>query len=472
MEAVIAWSWAQLDPADARALAACTVFGGPFDAAALAFVAEDEDARLRIDALLAHSMLQGVRAEDHPEAGSPPRFAPLPPVREFACAQLGVEAAAGHRARHRQWLKRWAEGFGATPPLAELRAEIPNLAAALAGALHDGVPEEALQMVVALRRALADVALPPSLLDLLAQALQQSQGSGRGSDELRCRGFTLLGLLGARIGRQSARADVDRAVALAATLDRSARTARARALHAAASVRWRLSADAAGALALLNEAHADAASDPETRAAMLALRGAIAGAHERDPVRAEALHREAFALWQQLGNAHALTSGHYHLAICAARLRHWADALAHLEAACASARALGDWHQLSLALNMLGNTRAGQRDWALACAAYREAAELAWAAVETRALLYALWNAPHALAHRRRPEPAARLMGFAATCWAAHFGRLKAEDLAEVKRARRLVSVQTGPARCAALWAEGESATLAEAVAWILEPPL
>ncbi|MBL8345968.1 MAG: AAA family ATPase [Rubrivivax sp.] len=463
MEAVIAWSWAQLEPADARLLCASTVFGGPFTAAALADVAEDDDAALRLDSLQSHSMLRGEAATDDPEG--PLRFALLPPVREFAAAQVaalfGAEAAARQRARHRQWLVQWARGFGPTPPLAELRAEIPNLSAALIGALHDGAPEEALQVVVALRPALADVALPEGLLDTLAAAL----ATGRGDADLRSRAWTLLGLLGARIGRASARADVDQGVALAAPTS----PARARALHAAASLRWRLAGDAAGALALINEAKASLRADDETRASLLALSGAIAGVHERDHVRAQALQREAFALWQQLGNRHAMTSGHYNLAICAERLRLWDEALAHLQAACDSARELGDWQQLSLALNVLGNTRCGLRDWTGALAAYREAVEHAWAALETRALIYALWNAPYTLARLRRPEPAARLMGFASTTWAAQFGALKADDRAEIRRARRLVTAQIGAVRCAAAWAEGERATLAEAVAWMRE---
>jgi predicted ATPase len=463
MEAVIAWSWAQLDAADARLLCASTVFGGPFTAGALAHVAEHDDAALRLDSLQAHSMVRAEAAPHDPDG--PLRFSLLPPVREFAAAQavslLGAEAAARQRARHRQWLVQWARGFGPTPPLAELRAEIPNLSGALTGALHDGVPEEALQVVVALRSALADVALPEGLLDTLAAAL----ATGRGDADLRSRAWTLLGMLGARIGRASARADVEQGVALAAPTS----PARARALHAAANLRWRLAGDAAGALALINEAKASLRADDETRASLLALSGAIAGAHERDHARAQALQREAFALWQRLGNRHALTSGHYNLAICAERLRHWDEAIVHLQAACDSARELGDWQQLSLALNVLGNTRSGLRDWPGALDAYREAVEHAWAALETRALLYALWNAPYTLARLRRPVAAARLMGFASTTWAAQFGALKADDRAEIRRARRLVAVQVGAARCAAAWAEGERATLAEAVAWMRE---
>jgi predicted ATPase len=451
MQAVIGWSWAQLEAADARLLAASTVFGGSFTAAALAFVAADDDAALRLDTLQGHSMLRAEDSEDE----SALRFALLPPVREYAAAQLGAEEGARLRARHRQWLMQWAAAFGPTPPLAQLRSEVPNLAAAMAGALHDGVPEEALQALVALRRALADVALPPNLLDLFARLLD----AGRGDDELRSRGYTLLGLLGARVGRPSARADVEKGVALAPHTS----SARARALHAAASVRWRLAHDAAGALALINEAKS-AHVDDETEASLLSLRGAIAGAHERDYVRSEALQREAFKLWQQLGNRHALTSGHYNLAICATRLQHNDEALEHLRAACDSARALGDWQQLSLSLNVRGNVHAQQQDWEAAWAAYREAAALAWAALETRALLYALWNAPHALAQSGHAEAAARLMSFAATTWAAQFGKLKADDLDEIEGVRRRVSAQLGAERCAVLWTEGETLTLADAV--------
>ena len=137
MEAVIGWSWAQLAPAEARLLAASTVFGGSFTAAALAFVAEDDDAALRLDSLQAHSMLRrepggdaggmafaGAGAASGAGSGASggdtfdeaPRFALLPPVREYA-------------ARRRACARATAAGCCTGPPVSARRRRWPSCAA-------------------------------------------------------------------------------------------------------------------------------------------------------------------------------------------------------------------------------------------------------------------------------------------------------------------------------------------------------
>lgn len=59
---------------------------------------------------------------------------------------------------------------------------------------------------------------------------------------------------------------------------------------------------------------------------------------------------------------------------------------------------------------------------------------------------------PRTLAHLRRPEPAAQLMGFAEAFYAERFGTLGREDLPEARRTRRLVAAQLGRAASAGHW--------------------
>ena len=205
------------------------------------------------------------------------------------------------------------------------------------------------------------------------------------------------------------------------------------------------------------------------RASVDALRAFIANVAERDYVRGEALHRQALAQWQQLGNQHVINGGVYNLAICAFNGRRWAEALERVAGVIATARAHDDWEQLSDALNLQGNTLAALRDWPAAHAAYRECVRVAWGTMETHALAYGLWNLPVALAHLRQPETAVRLMSFALHYWQRNFGPLARSDQPHLRRVRRLVAVQIGAARHDALWADGAAMPLARAVALALD---
>jgi len=454
MHRVIEWSWQQLGPAPSALLAALTVFEGGFTTAAAQAVGGQADAALLVDELLSHSLLIS-----HERADGSLRFALYEPVREFAAAQLAPDAAAALRARHRAWWPRWAAGFGATPPLAAVRAELPNIEAALASALADGAPDDALTLVLALRSAFNDVSLPVAALARIATAIDASRDT-----PLRSRAHTLLGVLSFDAGRREAALQhVEQGLALAPP----GSPQRARALHAAASVRWRSVREPLPLQPLLDEALALAlaADDIETQASVTALRAYMANVHDRDYVRGEALHRQALALWEQLGNEHAVNGGIYNLAICAFNARRWAEALLRLDAVCANARAQDDWQQLSSALNVQGNTLSALHDWPRALRAYRECVDVAFSAVEPFALTYGLWNTPRTLAHLRRPHDAARLMGFAVHYWTTHFGPLAASDHADVRRVRRLAAVQVGADAAAAAFAEGAGSSLADMVA-------
>ncbi len=86
-----------------------------------------------------------------------------------------------------------------------------------------------------------------------------------------------------------------------------------------------------------------------------------------------------------------------------------------------------------------------------------------------REWFYGLWNLPRTLAHLRRPERAAQLMGFAESFYAERFGVLGPEDTREARRTRRLCAVQIGAERARAAWQTGAGWSLQQAMAAALE---
>ena len=457
MQAAIEWSWQLLDDAHSTLLAGLTVFTGGCSAEAAATVCGDgrHDTRLLLDGLRSHSLIE--MRDSGAEGG--PRISLAEPLREFAAQRLDPQHARVLRLRHRQWWLHWAEGFGPTPPLGRVRQELPNIVAALASAVADGAPQDAVRIVLALSPAFNEILLPAGGMAHLSAALEQVEDPA-----LRSRGHSFLGVLCFEAGEGAAaqhHAEIGLALAPADEL-----AVRARALHAAASVRWRSTRNASGLAPLLDEAAAlaDRSGEGAISASVDALRAFIANVVDRDFARGEALHRKALDKWQRLGNLHAINGGVYNLAICAFNGRRWDEALQRLEAVCHTAREHEDWEQLSDALNVLGNTRAEQRDWPAALHAYQECVRVAWGSMETHALAYGLWNLPQTLAHLRRPADAARLMSFAAHFWERRFGALSSRDQPYLRRARRLVSVQLGRTRWDTLWAEGAAMSLGAAV--------
>ena len=455
---VIEWSWQLLAEPQARLLAALTVFQGGFTAEAVQAVCTDvaAHASVRLDELVSHSLLRVSEA-----ASAATRYSTFEPVREYAALQLLPDAATGLRAAHRAWLAQWATRLPPTPPLAEVRAEMANLMAALASALADDAPEAVVRLMLPLRRVLEDVELPADGMAALAQAVArcaepalQSQGhaliapllflAGRSDEALR---HAELGLAGAPPGS----------------------TWRGRALHALAQVRWRINRRPQDVSDTLAEAEALArtAADTELLASVLALRAFVANGR-REPAQGEALHAQALALWERLGNRHAINSGRYNLAVCAQNAGRHDEALARLAVIEPEARELQDWRRLSQMLNVRGNALSELRRWTPAVDSFRGCVRLAWDCLALHELAYVLWNLPRALAHVREPQRALQLAGFAEVFWQSRFGPLSAADQHDMRRVRRLATRQIEARHLAPLWSQGAQLSLAEAVALAL----
>lgn len=500
MQRVIAWSWDQLDAAQRQWLAGLTAFPGGFTAQAASVLAEaltsgdgaaatgngaaaapaaapaaaltpapaaGDSALAALDELVAHSLLTA-RAGD---SDVPTRFAMYEPIREFAAREGSAAEHRRARAALRRWAQQWARALPATPPLERVREEMPNLVAALAGAVADGAPEDAIALLAALSRCLQEVELPA---EGLAHACRAAEATG--DPALAAVGHGLIGPLLFDAGQaEAALAHAEQALACAQLEPRQ----RARALRAAARIRWRSRNGVHLVLPMLDEAQRllgpppdpAAGAEPdelELHAAILALRAFVVIREQRRHDAGEQLHGFALRLWEGTGNQHAINSGRYNLAVCAQNAHRNAEALQRLTPVIDSARALGDWRRLAHALNVRGNALGGLRRWDGAAADHRECVRIAWRGMSHYDLAYGLWNLPRALLHLRRPQQAVPLFAFAERHWRRNFGELNEEDHLDLRRIRRLAARQLPPRQARVLEEQGAALTLAEAVALAL----
>jgi predicted ATPase/tetratricopeptide (TPR) repeat protein len=458
MQRVIAWSLDQLDADQVRLLAALTVFAGPFSAAAAMALTSTEsiDTQLLLDDLVAHCLV-------HRHAGSDDdRFGLYQPIREVVASRQDAAAARHWRQRLRVWAVQWARDLPPTPPLPAVRAEMPNLLAALASAVDDSAHGDAIALLLALRRCVEEVELP-------AEGLVHAQAAIEGCEDpvLKARGHSQLGPMLFTAGQAAAAL---RHAELGVACPAIDGEQRAQALYALARVRWRSRRLATEVEPLLDEADglAERGADVDLRANLLATRAFVTIAHHRDQVAGERLHVQALALWQQTGNQHAINSGRYNLAVCAQNANRHRDAVDQLQPIILSAFDHQDWRRLNQSLNVRGNGYSGLRQWSLAVADYQQCIRVAWKSMASFDLAFGLWNLSRALAHLRQPEAAVRLVAFAALFWCTRFGELSAEDRHYIRLVRRLVARRLDPQRIDGLTRDGEQLSLSQAVALAL----
>ncbi|NRF66333.1 hypothetical protein HLB44_04985 [Aquincola sp. S2] len=459
MLAVVQWSWQLLTPEARGLLGALAVFAGGFTAAAAQAMgspaATPTGVALALDELVAQSMLR-LAADDE-------RYELPELIRLFAAATLAPADAPALRERHRRWVTDWARGLPLDAPLHEARAELANIAAAIASAHADGAPGDAAALAGALQGALTDLSLPPGALRALADS---AAAMAHAEQRALTRAFVARALL--RAGDPAGA--TQQADAALAELPPGG-LARAQVLARLAHLRWRTRRDAA-VLGWLDEAAglADAAGARSLQASMLATRGAIM--RPRDRAAAIALQRRSLALWAEAGDRHGVNTGRANLAIALAESpAGCAEALGLLDQVLADTRAGGDGAQHAHASNARGEALSRLRRWDEAADAYRDCVRIAFALPEPLPLAYGLWNLPRMLARQRRPLDAARLMGFAERHAPVHCGPLGRSDRRDLLRLRRLCARQLEAAAVAAAWREGAAWTLAEAVRHALEPP-
>lgn len=465
MQRTLAWSWELLAPAQAALLAAVTQFAGPFDGDDAATLAAglDDDVPLRLDELVAQSLVQATGQGDGLV------FSVYQPVREFAQAQLPAPEAARWRARLRHWALACLQALPATPPLARLRAALPNLAAAFASAAADGAGDDAVHLLLAARRAFEDLGLPAASLAHAREAVRACHDPA-----LQAIGHALVAPLLFNAGQ----ADAALAHAeLGVRRDLLHGRDLARALHALARVRWRSRRVAAEVEPLLDEAEvllagAGAAED-DLRASIAALRAFVANVHHRDPARAIALHSQALTHWEGAGNRLAALGGRYNLATVAVAAGWPAQAVAQLDPVIAEARALGDTRRLGHALNTRANALSSLHRWPEALADYQAGLRVAWDAMAPYETALLLWNLPRALLRLGHAGAAMQLGAHAGRLWEERFAELSAAERQELRRLRRLGERLLGRDAAAAAWRAGEALAPGDAVALALSlaPP-
>jgi hypothetical protein len=234
-------------------------------------------------------------------------------------------------------------------------------------------------------------------------------------------------------------------------------------------VRWRLQRDDGVRGALLEAlALAEAADARALQATILTNLGALQRAQA--PAASIALQRRAVALWAAAGDAHGVNVGRCNLALALAAQRAGAaEALLLTGEAMRDTRAQGDELQHALACNLAGEAWSRLGRWPEAASAYRACIAAAYAAAEPWPLVYGLWNLARPWAHARRPEAAARLMGFAEQHTPGVTGPLSPADRHDLRRLRRLCERQAGAAEVARWWREGAALDLSAAVQLALQ---
>jgi predicted ATPase len=461
MLAVIDWSWQLLDTELRETLALLCALPAGAGSATVAAVCgvPPAQAQARLDALVSNSVLQLRDGQD-----GQPRGVPTEPIRQFVAAQQSDAAAATLRAALRRRALQWAASLPATPPLATVREELPNLLAVMSGAVADGHGDDAVRLMLQLQPAWGEIAIPHGALDVLAQVL-----AAPGLDpSLAAGGHALAAWSCFEAGRRDA-AQAHAAQALRHPIDDEA--LRATVLHRVARLRWRMERDHAQARALIEQA-LPLARRPQrasTEAALISLQAVMVAAVDRDADKAEALHRHALALWRQSGNAHLVNAGRFNLATHDILRGRPAQALPELQALAEEGRALQDWDMAAGSLDACGTALLALRRWANAAQAQRASLALAWDTMEQVAVVFALWNIAPVLARLRRPALAAQTMGFAEQCWHRRFGDLDASDRRDVRRVRRFVRLQLPAAEADAAWDLGRRRTMAQAVRAVLE---
>ena len=381
------------------------------------------------------------------------------------------------RSRLRRWLVGWAHGLGSAASPSRVAPELATvhavLASAAAAATDPAAGADALQLLLALRGYWDTDGLPGRIQAALEEALRTVPAS---QPALRADVHELFAYLRfeAGFGAQAlAHADA----ALAAAGQDPARRARAlvrrvwvqlaaaRDEHDAtpAHDRWQAWLDEALTLAR-------GCGDREIQARALHQLALLQTQVRGNWGAAETLLEESQALWLALGDRRKAYALLRNRAQCWLHTDRDAEAMTGYEECERAAREDGDWVGRIDTLISMSALLARQRRWADALEANRRCVQLCWQRWHRHGLAYALWIPPRLLARLHRPEAAMRLMGFAATFWAERFGPLGKSDLIYLKRVRGLVRAQLGAARAQALFTEGATMNVAEAVALALQP--
>ena len=453
LHAAIDWSWRLLSDEQQQFLMALTVFRGGWTADAARAVSGLSHPREWLESLVVDSLVQA-----RPEADGGLGFSMLETVREFAREQLPPAQGALLRQRHRAWfLTQSREATGRQEFVDEVTQA--NLLAAIASALEDDEPVEAVQLALALQMQWMSLGTAPQVRALLRRVV----------DEVPPRTTDLVLLVSAlsRLLLQAGESDDARrhaARALAMAHDGHDVTALADASFTHARIEWFLSRsvhrnDATErAMALARQAGATSLM------ALCARLLAGQAAYRKDIGAADALYAQSEA-WHLASNDRrgALLSrqGRVRCRVAAGEFARAIDqALAGIE----EARLVGHVEAELLFLDQLGMAYANARRDADALAIYRRQTQLARQQHKVYLISYGLWNQARPLARLRRPEEAATMMAFSQRYWTLHFAPLLADEQRHVDKVCKLVALQIGAPAMRLHWERGLTLPMSEAL--------
>ena len=451
LRAAIEWSWRLLDAGQRRFLSDLTVLRGGWTADAAAAVSAADEARTRLESLVADSLLQ-----TQTDAWGRTRFSLLETIREYALEQGDPAALGAARARHRRHFLGEVRR-SARLESSRLALDEANVEQALASAVDDGELALALELAVALRPFADTRGLEPRLVERLTQ-LAAAVPDGDGVcpiHMLLAEALTIACRLDEAV--RHGQLAVDTAVTALQRAEADFVLARASwdRYLTAASHRPALEA----ALAVAQEAGAG-----HLQARLLNLLGTIALQDQRDLDAAEALFRQGIALAQRAGLQRLAAQGRFNLGIVHRRRRRFADGMACCDEVVDDCRRRGDLTLLADALHERGLALSEVRRWRESVAAMIECVDFCWRHRALISLLYALWNMARPLARTGEAAAAARLIGFAAAYWERHGGPLSAQDRRYVRRVEGLAAATIGRPAAAAALRDGELLTLPAAV--------
>ncbi|MBL8333633.1 MAG: NACHT domain-containing protein [Rubrivivax sp.] len=457
---VMRWSWRHLKPSPARLLQAMTVLGAPARVDTVVAVAGlDKPTTLG----LLQDLIDASLVQAHEDGRGVMRHGLLQPVREFAAESLPAAQALQARAGLRRWLIEQAPSLLAAGPVA-FEPDLDLVYAGIVGAVADGVPQQAAQIAVALKRYWSLDAVE-SMPVTVMQALDRAAAAGL-DGALRSELCELLAHMRGLSGfMREALVLADEALACA-TDDRQ------RSLALTRAVWMRMLAGQYQPVhgQQMAEALACARRSGDAAAEALALRmQMMVGVNvHRDFVGSEPHVMHAQRLWESLGDHRNARRRLLDRVTC------WAWSGRNEEAAEALVRCEQEaWQDQDIqsALQIawqLGRVCIRLRRWPEAAAAFRRCLRVAWQRNQLLMQSYALLHVPDALVMMGQAETAARLQGYAVPQWEQLFGTINRIEAAELRRTRRLLRLALGPAAAEALRLSGRGLQRAEAVALAL----
>ncbi len=467
MRHVLAYSWRQLSPQQAALMRDLAVLAAPAVPACVAAVA---GLALAAAQPLLDSLCDACLLRLLPDERGVLRYSQQQPVREYAAETGNAEHSCAARQRLRLWLTQHLQAANARGYAQLMQAavpELPQVYAALASAPLDGQGGQAWDLAITLRDYWHTDDPPLSSALALHECLPAVQ-----QPAARSAAHEMLALCFMNLGQQAValtHADAALEQAVLAADDR---------LHSLALTRQVFARYAAGQLeatdlvAQVRQAVAlgKRCGNGVAQAGALRIQAFLVCNLHLDYALSERLSAQAVPLWRQAGHRAMERSCLMGCAIMQAWQGHEERAVPVMLQCEAAALADGDWVGVVTASRQLGRVYTRLRQWPQALASLRHAVDVAWQRRQVRGLANALINTPEVLLHTGQAAAGAQLHGFAVAHWVRLFGPINRIETAELKRARRMLSLHLGSAKAQALREQGQGLSLAAAVALVMTP--